>query len=88
MEELTERLKVMIIEHLNLEDITAEEIGTDESLYDGALGLDSIDVLELIGMLEQEFNCKIDNADIGRQVFRTVGSIANFIQSPENFKAA
>lgn len=87
MDELIERLKILIVEHLNLEDISPDEIDPNESLYDGGLGLDSIDVLELIGLLESEFNVKIENAELGKQVFSTVRNIARFIESPEEFRA-
>jgi len=54
MEELIEKLKVQIIEQLNLEDMEPEDIDAEESLFGEGLGLDSIDALELIVLLEKD----------------------------------
>jgi len=72
-------LKKQIVEQLNLQDINPEEIGDDQALFVEGLGLDSIDALELIVLLQQHYNIKISNADEGPKVFRTVRTMAEYI---------
>ncbi len=81
MENLIEDLKKQIIEELNLEDLTVEEFGTDELLFGGNIGLDSIDALELIVLLEKNYGVKITSKEDGKKVFQTVRTIAEFLES-------
>ena len=80
MEELMSKLKTQIIEQLSLHHLQAGDIGDDQPLFVEGLGLDSIDALELIVLLQQQYNIKISNADDGPKVFRTVRTIAEYIQ--------
>ena len=66
MSELKEELKGKIIEQLNLEDVTVEEIGDDEQLFGDGLGLDSIDALELIVMLDKDYGIKLTDPKDGK----------------------
>jgi acyl carrier protein len=79
MEELMEKLKVQIIEQLNLQHLTPEDIGNDQPLFVEGLGLDSIDALELIVLLQQQYNIKISNAEDGPKVFKSVRTMAEYI---------
>lgn len=79
MEELIEQLKVQIIKQLNLEDIEPEDIDPDEPLFGEGLGLDSIDALELIVLLEKEYGIKIENPKDGQKVFFSLNTMAEFI---------
>mgnify|MGYP000341653786 FL=1 len=79
MDELIKKLKEDIIEQLNLEDLTVEDIGDDELLFGENIGLDSIDALELIVLLEKNYNIKIENPEVGKKVFNSVKTIAEFI---------
>lgn len=81
MDELIEKLKVQIIKQLNLEDVEPEEIDADEMLFDadGELGLDSIDALELIVLLDKEYGIKIKNQEEGKQIFHSLKTMAEFI---------
>jgi len=72
-------LKVQIIEQLNLQDTKPEDIGDDQALFVEGLGLDSIDALELIVLLQQKYQVKLANADDGPKVFRTVRTMAEYI---------
>ena len=81
MEELIATLKVQLIEQLNLEDLTPADIGDDEILFGEELGLDSIDALEIIVLLEKEYGVKIESQEEGKKVFHSVRSIAEFIQA-------
>lgn len=80
MEKLIGELKVQIIEALNLKHLKPEDIGDDQALFVEGLGLDSIDALELIVLLQQKHNTKIANAQDGPKIFRSVRSIAEYIQ--------
>jgi len=80
MSELEESIKALIIEALDLEDITTEDIQTDEALFDGGLGLDSIDALELGMALQARFGVKINAEDENtREYFRSVSNLAKFV---------
>jgi len=79
MEELTEKLKKEIIEVLNLEDIKPEDIDVDAPLFGDGLGLDSIDALELIVLLEKNYGIKIEDPKEGRKIFTSVRTMADFI---------
>lgn len=81
MEKLMEQLKAQIIEQLSLHHLKPEDIGDDQPLFVEGLGLDSIDALELIVLLQQQYNIKISNAEDGPKVFRSVRSMADFIMT-------
>lgn len=72
-------LKLQIIAQLNLQDLKPEDIGDDQSLFVDGLGLDSIDALELIVLLQQQYKIKLANADEGPAVFKTVRTMAEYI---------
>ncbi len=79
MEDLTLKLKQQIIEALNLEDMEPDEIDTNEALFGDGLGLDSIDALELIVLLEKNYGIKIENPKDGQKIFHSVKSMAEYI---------
>ncbi len=73
-------LKQQIIAQLNLKDLKPEDIGDDQPLFVEGLGLDSIDALELIVLLQQEYKIKLANAEEGQDVFRSVRTMAQYIR--------
>ena len=77
--ELEANLKKQIVEQLNLNDVNPEEIATDEPLFGKGLGLDSIDALELIVLLEEKYGLKISQSEDGPKIFHSVASIAKYI---------
>jgi len=81
MEALIEELKVKLIEQLNLEDIEPAEIEVSEPLFGDGLGLDSIDALELIVLMERDYGIKIDDPNKGREVFSTLTTMAEYIKA-------
>jgi len=81
MDELVEKLKGQIISTLKLTDVTPGDIDADERLIGGALGLDSIDTLELIVLLEKEYGVSVPDVNAGREAFRSVRSLATYIQN-------
>ncbi|MCK5857163.1 MAG: acyl carrier protein [Bacteroidales bacterium] len=80
MEELKNKLKAQIIEALNLEDVEVEDISNSDALFGDGLGLDSIDALELIVLLEREYGIKMDDAAEGKTILQSVNSMAEYIQ--------
>jgi len=79
MEDLISKLKKEIIEVLNLEEMEVDDIETDAPLFMEGLGLDSIDALELIVLLEKKYGIKIKTADEGKKILYSVKSMAQFI---------
>ena len=79
MDKLMADLKKQIIEQLNLQDKRPEDIGDDQPLFVEGLGLDSIDALELIVLLQQNYKIRISNAEEGPKVFRSVRTMAEYI---------
>ena len=80
MEELILKLKNEIIEVLNLEDIKPEDIDSNAPLFGTeGLGLDSIDALELIVMMEKVYGIKIKDPSAGKEIFKSINTMAEFV---------
>ena len=79
MQALKYELKKQIIEELKLEDIKPENILDDAPLIGDGLGLDSIDALELVVLLEKYHGVKIMDEEVGRKVLTSVNTMAEFI---------
>lgn len=80
-EELKRDLKEKIIKYLNYLSISPDEIGDDMPLFGTGLGLDSIDSIELVVMLEREYGIKIENPKEGRKILVDVNTIADYIEA-------
>lgn len=74
------KIKQLLIERLKFEDMTPEDIGDDDPLFGGGLGLDSIDALEIVVMLESEFGIRVKNETSARDHFRSVATLAEFVE--------
>ena len=79
MEELIQTLKEQIIDVLNLEDLTPEDIDKDAPLFGEGLGLDSIDALELIVLLEKKYGIKFQTPAEGKEVFKSIQIMADYV---------
>lgn len=80
MEDLILELKQQMIEALNLEEMTPEEIDADAPLFgDNGLGLDSIDALELIVLMEKRYGIKLASPAEGKAIFKNVRTIAEYV---------
>lgn len=79
MEALKKELKENIIKQINLEDMTVEDIADDAILFGAGLGLDSIDALELIVMLDKNYGVKLTDPKEGRAIFESINTMANYI---------
>ena len=80
MEELKAELKNKIITSLNLEDISVEDINDDDNLFGEGLGLDSIDALELIVMLDKDYGIKLTDPKEGKKIFESIETMAKYIE--------
>lgn len=81
MSELRQELKEKIIEQLNLEDVSVEEIGNEDVLFGDGLGLDSIDALELIVMLDKDYGIRLSDPKEGRKIFESIEVMATYIEA-------
>ena len=79
MDALLQELKKKIIETLDLVDVTPDDIKEEDQLVGGDLGIDSIDVLELVMMIEKDYGVKIDNKELGAKVFASLKTLAQYI---------
>jgi len=81
MDDLKNNLKIKIIEQLNLEDFKPEDIENSAPLFgEEGLGLDSIDALEFIVLLDQHYNIKISDPSEGREIFYSIDNLADYIE--------
>ncbi len=79
MENLILKLKEEIIEVLNLEDVKPADIDEDAALFGEGLGLDSIDALELIVLMEKNYGIKLKDPAQGKEIFKSVKVLADYI---------
>jgi acyl carrier protein len=81
MDELILELKNEIIKALNLEGVKPEDISDGGELFGDGLGLDSIDALELIVLLEKNYGIKLKDPAQGKEIFRSVRIMAEYVQA-------
>lgn len=87
IEEMISELKVKIIDTLGLIDVNPEDIKEDERLVGSDLGIDSIDVLELVMMIEKDYGVKIDSKELGVKVFASLRTLATHISQNQKKKS-
>ena len=85
-EEIIGELKVKIIATLGLLDVTPDDIKDDDQLVGGDTGIDSIDVLELVMMIEKDYGVKIESKELGAKVFASVRALATYISQAKKPK--
>jgi acyl carrier protein len=79
MDNLIVKLKEEIIEVLNLEDVKPEDIDENDALFGDGLGLDSIDALELIVLMEKNYGIKLKDPAQGKEIFRSIRVLTDYI---------
>lgn len=79
MADLNTELKQYIIEALNLEDMTPDDIDDDAPLFGEGLGLDSIDALELIVLMEKYYGIRLASAAEGKEIFKSIQTMADYV---------
>lgn len=74
-------LKKKIIEALNLEEMMPDDIDADAALFGDGIGLDSIDVLEIIVLLERNYGIRLANPAEGKEIFKSIKTIAEYVKA-------
>ncbi len=77
---IKERLKKVIVDELNLEEINPEEIEDDAPLFGEGLGLDSLDAVEIVVLLEKHFGVVVQNLDEGKAAFQSINTLAAYVE--------
>ena len=80
MDTLIEELKIKLIDILNLTDVQPGDMDENAQLVGGELGIDSIDVLEMVVMVEKDYGVVINSQEVGEKVFASLGSLADYIR--------
>ena len=81
---LENELKVMIIEELKVEDVQPEDLKDDDPLFGDGLGLDSLDAVELVLLLQKHYQIEIKTTEEARQPFTSIAALAEFIRARRN----
>ncbi|WDN87474.1 acyl carrier protein [Desulfosarcina sp. BuS5] len=77
--EIREELKKLLVENLALDDINPEEIKDDEILFGDGLGLDSLDAVEIVVILQRNFGLEIQDMEQGQKIFYSIETLANYV---------
>ncbi len=77
--EIREKLKVLLVDQLSLDDVEPEEIEDDAELFGEGLGLDSLDAVEIVVMLQRNFGMEVKDMEKSREVFRTIATLADYV---------
>lgn len=84
MDDLKKDLKEMLVRDLKLQDVNPEEIADDDSLFEEGLGLDSLDAVELVVLINKHYGIQIQDMEEGRVAFASINALADFITTNQN----
>ncbi len=87
-DEVKRSLKTLLVEGLRLESVRPEDIHDSEPIFVEGLGLDSIDALELVVLVEERFGVSIPDEEIGKLAFASIDALADFVLANQNGSAA
>jgi acyl carrier protein len=80
MEQLLQELKRKIVEELQLEGVIPDELADETPFFDGGLGLDSVDLLILVALVDRDYGVEIFSRELGEKVFITLSTLAEYIE--------
>jgi len=83
-EALKQKLKELLITGLRLQDIAPAGIADDQPIFVEGLGLDSIDALELVVLIEEHFGIAIPDEEVGKKAFASINALADFIAAEQS----
>jgi acyl carrier protein len=79
MKQLLQELKKKIVEELQLKDVTPDELADETPFFDGGLGLDSVDLLLLVALVDRDYGVEIFSRELGEKIFITLSTLAEYI---------
>jgi acyl carrier protein len=80
MKELLRELKIKIVEELQLKEVNPDQLGDDTPFFDRGLGLDSVDLLVLVALVDRDYGVQIFSRELGEKVFITISTLAEYIE--------
>jgi acyl carrier protein len=86
MKELLTELKIKIVEELQLKEVNPDQLADDTPFFDGGLGLDSVDLLVLVAMVDRDYRVQIFTRELGEKVFITLSTLAEYIAKTRRTK--
>ncbi len=86
MEDLKKELKEMIVRDLKIQDVKPEDIADDAPLFEEGLGLDSLDAVEMVVLVQKYFGVQIEDMEEGKEAFVSINSLAKFIEARRDAK--
>ncbi len=76
---IRKKLKELLVKELSLEDITPEEIKDEDVLFGEGLGLDSLDAVEIVVLLQRNFDIEVQDLEKGREIFHSIETLSNYV---------
>jgi len=81
---IKQKLKELLVSSLSLEDVSPEDIQDDDPLFGEGLGLDSLDAVEIVVLLQRNFGLEVKDMEKGRQIFQSVPTLAEYVYENAN----
>ena len=80
------KLKELLVSNLNMEGVTPDQIKDDDALFGEGLGLDSLDAVEIVVILQRNFSVEVKDMEKGREIFRSINTLADYVYETQQAK--